>query len=114
MVCHGDARAGKDTPQWDGVQDTSIAAWYNHSYTSSMKTAISIADKLFREADAAAKQLGISRSELYATALSEYLARRNAREITARLDQVYSSADGRLDASVAASQARHGARVDQW
>jgi metal-responsive CopG/Arc/MetJ family transcriptional regulator len=79
-----------------------------------MKTAISIADKLFREADTAAKQLGISRSELYATALSEYLARRNALEITARLDQVYGSADGRLDASVAASQARHGARVDHW
>ena len=96
------------------MQDTRIAAWYNSGYTNGMKTAISIADKLFHEADAAAKQLGISRSELYATALSEYLARRNAREITARLDQVYGSVDGRLDASVATSQARHGARVDHW
>jgi metal-responsive CopG/Arc/MetJ family transcriptional regulator len=79
-----------------------------------MKTAISIADKLFHQADSAAKQLGISRSELYATALAEYLARRSASEITARLDQVYGSVDGRLDSSVAASQARHAARVDHW
>ncbi len=79
-----------------------------------MKTAISISDKLFREADTVANQLGISRSELYATAIAEYLAQRNASEITARLDQVYAAVDGRLDSSVAAGQARRGARVDQW
>jgi len=96
------------------MQGLSIGVWYNKSYTIGMKTAISIADKLFHDGDAAAKQLGISRSELYAIALSEYLARRNASEITARLDQVYGSVDGRLDASVASSQTRHGARVDHW
>lgn len=107
-------RAGKDTPQRERPQAGGFAAWYNYCYTTGMKTAISISDKLFHEADAAAKQLGISRSELYSTAVSEFLARRSASEITARLDQVYGSVDGRLDSSVAASQARHGARVDHW
>jgi len=96
------------------LQEICIGVWYNTSYTIGMKTAISIADKLFHEGDVAAKQLGISRSELYAIALSEYLARRNASDITARLDQVYGIVDGRLDASVASGQTRHGARVDHW
>lgn len=36
-----------------------------------MKTAISIPDKVFRSADALARRLGISRSELYTTAITE-------------------------------------------
>ena len=58
-----------------------------------MKTAISLPDKLFHEADAFANGAGLSRSELYATAIAEYLARRNAALVTARLDLVYTSTD---------------------
>ena len=58
-----------------------------------MKTAISLPDKLFQEADEFADRAGISRSELYATAIAEYLARRNEAVITARLDAVYTSTD---------------------
>ena len=39
-----------------------------------MKTAISLPDKLFHEADVFAERAGLSRSELYATAVAEYLA----------------------------------------
>lgn len=56
-----------------------------------MKTAISLPDKLFQEADEFANRAGLSRSELYATAVAEYLARRNDAVITARLDAVYAS-----------------------
>ena len=56
-----------------------------------MKTAISLPDKLFQEADEFAARAGISRSELYSTAVSEYLARRNDAVVTARLDLVYGS-----------------------
>ena len=54
-----------------------------------MKTAISLPDKLFQEADEFARQAGVSRSELYATAIAEYLLRRNEAVVTARLDRVY-------------------------
>ena len=54
-----------------------------------MKTAISVPDDLFQAADALAKELGVSRSKLYATAVSEYLARRRDEHITALLDEVY-------------------------
>ncbi|MDZ7631520.1 MAG: hypothetical protein U5K74_09270 [Gemmatimonadaceae bacterium] len=40
-----------------------------------MKTAISLPDALFDEADAVAYRLGVSRSQLYATALAEYIAK---------------------------------------
>ena len=40
-----------------------------------MKTAISIPDETFEAAETLAGRLGLSRSELYATAVAEYLAR---------------------------------------
>jgi hypothetical protein len=79
-----------------------------------MKTAISIADNIFREADSLAKKLRISRSQLYATAVAEYLARRNAQQVSARLDQVYGSSDGRPDPALAALMSRPAAREDSW
>ncbi len=92
----------------------SIAGWYNLSYTMSMKTAISLPDNVFREADALAKRLGLSRSQLYATALAEYLARRNAEQVSARLDLVYGANDGRPDPALTELMARPTAREDRW
>ena len=40
-----------------------------------MKTAISLPDALFRAGDALAKRMKLSRSELYARALAEFLAK---------------------------------------
>ena len=55
-----------------------------------VKTVVSIPDDLFEEADDLAHRLQVSRSELYATALRALLAA--DREVTARLDEVYRSA----------------------
>ena len=62
-----------------------------------MKTAISIPDELFEAADRAAKMLEVSRSELYATAVLEYVNRHRNKDITEKLDEVYASNDSSVD-----------------
>ncbi len=58
-------------------------------YTPGMKTAISIPDDVFQEADRLAAEQGKSRSELYSRAVREYVARHSSERITAALDAVY-------------------------
>ncbi len=58
------------------------------SYTSGMKTAVSIPDDLFRRADELASQLGKSRSQLYREALSDYIARRDPLAVTTALNEL--------------------------
>ncbi len=62
-----------------------------------MKTAVSLPDEIFRQAEATAKKLRVSRSKLYATALSEYLERHRDGSVTERLNRVYSKHDSKLD-----------------
>jgi hypothetical protein len=47
-----------------------------------MKTAISIPDDVFEQAEQAAKRLGLSRSELFTRAVRAFLETRTARNIT--------------------------------
>ncbi len=54
-----------------------------------MKTAISLPDPLFEAADQLAKRLHVSRSELYATAIGEYLRLHRDQGITETLDRIY-------------------------
>lgn len=61
-----------------------------------MKTAISLPDQLFQRAESFASTQALSRSELYATALSEYLERHEAATITAQLDALYAEEDSQL------------------
>jgi len=69
-----------------------------------MKTAISIPDDVFDAADEMAKRLGMSRSQLYSTAVRRYLdAHRNC-GVTAQLDQIYEYQDSSLDLRVAEAQ----------
>ena len=70
-----------------------------------MKTAISIPDKVFRSADALAKRLGVSRSELYATAVNEFLSKHRSRHVTERLDDVYAEEDSSMPSSLIQMQA---------
>jgi metal-responsive CopG/Arc/MetJ family transcriptional regulator len=62
-----------------------------------MKTAVSVPDELFRQGEAEAKKLRMSRSKLYATALAEFLDRKRSKSITERLNEVYSKHDSKLD-----------------
>jgi metal-responsive CopG/Arc/MetJ family transcriptional regulator len=53
-----------------------------------MKTAISLPDRVYRDAERHAKRTRKSRSRLYAEALSEYLARHAPDEITEGMNAV--------------------------
>ncbi len=71
-----------------------------------MKTAISLPDALFEAGERLAKRLGVSRSELYATALAEFVASNRSRGVRERLDEVYGDGESsELDPVVAALQA---------
>lgn len=61
-----------------------------------MKTAISLPDDLFILADEFAKDVGMSRSELYATALREFILSRQKDDLTERIN----AACARLDTSL--------------
>jgi metal-responsive CopG/Arc/MetJ family transcriptional regulator len=69
-----------------------------------MKTAISLPDSVFHEAEALAQQLGVSRSELYTKALKAYLRKYNRNQILAKLNQVYSEESSELDPVLAKMQ----------
>jgi metal-responsive CopG/Arc/MetJ family transcriptional regulator len=71
-----------------------------------MKTAISLPDPLFKSGDQLAKRLGVSRSELYARALAEYVAKHRASQYTDRLNAVYAAEESRMDPGVLAAQVR--------
>lgn len=53
-----------------------------------MKTAISIPDELYAEAERLARRLNRPRSRVYADAVREYLARHDPEAITEALDRV--------------------------
>lgn len=71
-----------------------------------MKTAISLPDEVFEQAERAAKRLKLSRSELYSRALSEYLARHTDNEVTAAINSAISDAGQPSDQVISAHAAR--------
>lgn len=62
-----------------------------------MKTAISIPDSLFQAAERFAKQLGISRSELFQRAVQAFLQDHRQDGITEALNKVYQQAGERAE-----------------
>jgi len=75
-----------------------------------MKTAVSLPDELFRVAEAAARRLRISRSELYARAIAEFLQGQRENSITERLNHVYSRRAARLDSGLHRAQLKSFAK----
>jgi metal-responsive CopG/Arc/MetJ family transcriptional regulator len=71
-----------------------------------MKTAISLPDDLFEAADSLADRLGLSRSELYARAVAEYVAKHRDEDVTAQLNKVFADETSGLDPSLRSAQAR--------
>jgi len=86
---------------------------YNLGYTLSVKTAISLPDDLFRMAEAAARRLRVSRSELYARAIGEFLKQQDEGDITERLNAVYSRRPAKLDSGLHRAQMRSLGK-DTW
>ena len=71
-----------------------------------MKTAISLPDYLFESADELAERLGDSRSELYARAVAEFLAKHRSEDVTARLNEVFADEPSGLARALRSAQAR--------
>lgn len=71
-----------------------------------MKTAISVPDDVFRRAEAAARKLGMSRSELYSRAVLTFLEQHEHEGVTAALDALYGEVDSAVEPAVARAQTR--------
>jgi predicted transcriptional regulator len=69
-----------------------------------MKVAISVPDEVFEAGEHLARQLKLSRSQLYSDALAVYLSARGAAAVTARLNAVYASNPSNLDEAFVKSQ----------
>ena len=80
-----------------------------------MKTAISIPDPVFRSAEELAARLGVSRSELYATAIASLVESHREDILKARLNEVYEPGDdsSSLAADVVSIQSR-SLKPEKW
>ena len=78
-----------------------------------MKTAVSIPDDVFADAERLASRLQTSRSNLYARALAEFVARHDDDRVTALMDQAVREAGGKGDAFLDAA-ARQAVQRAEW
>jgi hypothetical protein len=78
-----------------------------------MKTAVSLPDDVFGAAERHARRMGVSRSRLYAMALSEYLKSGQRTDVKAALDRVYGSQSSSVDPILQAMQQASITR-DDW
>lgn len=78
-----------------------------------MKTAVSVPDDIFRLAEATARRLRVSRSELYTKAIAEFLKQQDTRSITERLNQVYSRNPAKVDLGLHRAQLK-SRKQDSW
>ena len=69
-----------------------------------MKVAISLPDPVFSAAEKLAHRFRVSRSQLYAQAIEEYLGKRQDSLITERLNALYATGQELVDPAVTAAQ----------
>lgn len=74
-------------------------------YHAFMKTAISIPDDVFVSSDRLAKQLNMSRSELYTRAVQQYVVEHRHAGVKEKLDKIYASENAPIDLAVLLEQA---------
>lgn len=71
-----------------------------------MKTAVSIPDAVFEKVEQLARRAGRSRSEVFAAALTEYVARHAPDEVTEAMDRVCDDIGGQNEGFVSAASRR--------
>jgi predicted transcriptional regulator len=82
-------------------------------YTIGMKTAISVPDDVFHEAERLARRLKRSRSDVYSRAVSEYVARHGPDRVTEAMDQAVAEA-GEAGDDFAVIASRRVLRRSRW
>jgi metal-responsive CopG/Arc/MetJ family transcriptional regulator len=78
-----------------------------------MKIAVSVPDDVFERAERLARRAGRSRSEVYSTALREYVARHSPDEVTEAIDRVIEDVGTGLDPFVV-SAGRQVLESTEW
>jgi len=71
-----------------------------------MKTAISVPDPIFEEAERMARRMKRSRSELYSSALADYLARHDPDRVTEAMNRALAALGKDADEFVATASRR--------
>lgn len=71
-----------------------------------MKTAVSIPDKVYRDAERLSRRLKKSRSQVYAEAVTEYVARHDPEAVTEAMNRVCEAVDTRSDPAVSGAAKR--------
>lgn len=71
-----------------------------------MKTAISIPDHVYVEAERLSRRLKKSRSQVYTEAVTEYLARHDPEAVTEAMNKVCDAVDTRPDPAVSVAAKR--------
>ncbi|MBI1875213.1 MAG: ribbon-helix-helix protein, CopG family [Acidobacteria bacterium] len=78
-----------------------------------MKTAVSIPDEVFEKVERLARRARRSRSEVFSTALREYVARHTPDEVTEAMDRVCAAVKDDPDTFVSAA-ARRALERTEW
>lgn len=78
-----------------------------------MKTAVSIPDDVFADAERLASRLQTSRSQLYARAIAEFVARHDDDRVTTLMDQAVREA-GSEDGTFLQAAAKQAVRRTEW
>lgn len=78
-----------------------------------MKTAVSVPDDVFEQAERLARRTKKSRSQLFSEALREYVARHAPDEVTETMNRVWAEVDGEADEFVS-SAARRILERSEW
>jgi antitoxin MazE6 len=77
-----------------------------------MKTAVSIPDEIFEEAERIARRTKRSRSDVYSRALAEYVARHAPDRVTEAMDRTIEALDEPADSFVSTAGRRTLARTE--
>ena len=99
-ACHVFASA----TQFGLTQALGVARVIPQCYHPHMKVAISLPDPVFSAAEKLAHRLRVSRSQLYAQAIEEYLGKRQDSQITERLNALYAAGQEPVDPAMTAAQ----------
>jgi predicted transcriptional regulator len=82
---------------------SSKSGGHGMGYTFGMKTAVSLPDDLFADAERIARRLKKPRSRVYSEAIREYVARHDPDLVAGKLNEVVRTLDGPDDGFVAAA-----------
>lgn len=103
----GDSAFRRTVDAWFGAGASGpLVPLSSRGYTLGMKTAISIPDRVFRDAERLAERLKKSRSQMYSEAVAEYVARHEPDLVTEQINVVCEEVDTRPDPFVAEAARR--------